>query len=93
MKTNLKKYIAALAFSPLLFASCSDSFLDQGNNPNKETEGTWWNDAANVERALVAVYNPIRDHMYGYYGVFCGIWNHSMRADCLLYTSPSPRDA
>lgn len=86
MKTNLKKYIAALAFFPLLFASCSDSFLDQGNNPNKETEGTWWNNAANVERALVAVYNPIRDHMYGYYGVFCGIWNHSMRADDLYPT-------
>lgn len=86
MKTNFKKYIATLAFAPILLASCSDSFLDEGNNPNKETEGTWWNDAANVERALVAVYNPIRDHMYGYYGVYNGVWNNSMRADDLFPT-------
>lgn len=86
MKLNLKKYISILALVPTLFASCSESFLDEGNNPNKETEATWWNDAANIERALVAVYNPIRDHMYGYYGVFCGIWNNSMRADDLFPT-------
>lgn len=86
MKTNFKKYIAALAFAPILFASCSDSFLEEGNNPNKETEGTWWNSEDNAWRALVAVYNPIRNHMEGYYGVFAGVWNNSMRADDLFPT-------
>lgn len=86
MKTNFKKYIAVLTLIPALFTSCSDSFLDAGANPNKETEGIWWNSEANVSRALTAVYNPIRDHMYGYYGVFCGIWNNSMRADDLFPT-------
>lgn len=86
MNTNFKKYIMALALAPLMLASCSDSFLDEGNNPNKETESIWWNSEANVERAMIAVYNPIRNHMKGYFGVFSGVWNNSMRADDLFPT-------
>lgn len=85
MKTNMKQLVA-LVSALLLFGSCSDSFLDEGNNPNRETEGTWWTSSENVERALVAIYNPIRAHMDGYYGVFSGIWNLSMRADDLYPT-------
>ncbi|MDR0894011.1 MAG: RagB/SusD family nutrient uptake outer membrane protein, partial [Prevotellaceae bacterium] len=83
---NRIKYIMALVLMPMLIASCSDSFLDEGNDPNRETEGTFWTSEANVMRALVAMYNPIRDEMYGYYGAYSGIWNNSMRADDLFPT-------
>lgn len=85
MKSNIKKYVIALALSPMLLSSCSDSFLEEVN-PNEETEKTFWTDKKNVTRGLVAVYNPIRDHMYGYYGVFSGIWNNNTRADDIFPT-------
>lgn len=85
MKDSIKKYIVALAASPLLLSSCSDSFLTE-YNPNDEVGGTFWTDQTNVERGLVAVYNPIRNHMYGYYGVYTGIWNNTSRGDDVFPT-------
>ncbi|WP_455671820.1 RagB/SusD family nutrient uptake outer membrane protein [Phocaeicola sp.] len=85
MKASIKKYIVALALSPMLLSSCSDSFLNEVN-PNEETEQSFWTNEQNVTKGLVAVYNPIRDHMYGYYGVFSGIWNNNMRADDIFPT-------
>lgn len=85
MKNCIKKYIAALALSPMLLSSCSDSFLTE-YNPNNEVGETFWTSKDNVISALAGVYNPIRDHMYGYYGVYSGIWNNSMRADDLYPT-------
>ena len=82
---NIKRYMAALALSPMLLASCSDSFLNE-INPNEETEQSFWTNETNVTKALVAIYNPIRDHMYGYYGVFSGIGNNNMRADDVFPT-------
>lgn len=83
---NIKKYMTALVLVLMLSTSCSDSFLDEGNDPSKETDGTFWTSEENVMRGLVAVYNPIRDEMYGYYGAYSGIWNNSMRADDLFPT-------
>lgn len=83
---NIKKYMTALVLVLMLSTSCSDSFLDEGNDPSKETDGTFWTSEGNVMRGLVAVYNPIRDEMYGYYGAYSGIWNNSMRADDLFPT-------
>ncbi|MDR0988226.1 MAG: RagB/SusD family nutrient uptake outer membrane protein [Prevotellaceae bacterium] len=82
---NIKKYISVLAFTPLLLSSCSESFLD-GNNPNQQTNGSFWTNEDNVMNGLVAVYNPIRDHMYGYFGAHNGIFHYSMRADDLYPT-------
>lgn len=82
---NFKKYIVALSLSPMLFSACSDSFLTE-YNPNNEVGETFWTNKDNLNSALAAVYNPIREHMYGYYGVFQGIWNNSMRADDLYPT-------
>ncbi len=83
---NIKKYMTAVVLVLMLSTSCSDSFLDEGNDPSKETDGTFWTSEENVMRGLVAVYNPIRDEMYGYYGAYSGIWNNQMRADDLFPT-------
>jgi hypothetical protein len=90
---NIKKYMIAFVLVLILMVSCSDSFLDEGNDPGKETDGTFWTSEENVMRGLVAVYNPIRDEMYGYYGAYSGIWNNSMRADDLFPTRNEERFA
>lgn len=51
---NLKKYILALAFVPMMFTSCSDDFLDEVN-PNKQTPPTFWTNEENVMKGLSAV--------------------------------------
>lgn len=77
---NLKKYILALAFVPMMFTSCSDDFLDEVN-PNKQTPPTFWTNEENVMKGLSAVYNPIRRMTYGYFGGFEGQFHYQMRAD------------
>ncbi len=85
MKTGLKKYIIVLATAPLLFSSCSDSFLDEVN-PNNQTPATFWINEDNVLKGLSAIYNPIRRMTYGYYGGFEGTLHNQMRADDLYPT-------
>ena len=72
---NLKKYILALAFVPMMFTSCSDDFLDEVN-PNKQTPPTFWTNEENVMKGLSAVYNPIRRMTYGYFGGFEGQFHY-----------------
>jgi hypothetical protein len=84
---KIKKYLAALALAPLLLnTSCSESFLEEDPNPNQSTPATFWTSEKNLMEGLTAMYNPIRDEMYGYYGAYSGIWNNSMRADDLFPT-------
>ena len=49
MKTYFKKYLTVLAFTPLLFTACSESFLEE-INPNEETTVTYWVNEANVKK-------------------------------------------
>jgi len=85
MKTYFKKYLTVLAFTPLLFTACSESFLEE-INPNEETTVTYWVNEANVKKGLAAAYNPIRRMSWGYYGGYEGILHYQMRADDLFPT-------
>lgn len=85
MKTNLKKYISALVFVPMLLSSCSDDFLNE-INPNNETPTTFWVSEANAMKGLSAVYNPVRRMSWGYYGGYEGIMHYQMRADDMYPT-------
>lgn len=92
MKTSIKKYIAALAMTPLLFSSCSESFLEEVN-PSEATTETYWLSEENVTKGLAATYNPIRRMTSGYFGGFDGILHLQMRADDLFPTrgeEPNP---
>lgn len=85
MKKKIKKYVMALALAPILFASCSDTFLNEVN-PNSETPATFWVNEANAMKGLSAVYNPIRRMSWGYYGGYEGILHYQMRADDMYPT-------
>lgn len=85
MKTYFKKYLTVLAFTPLLFTACSESFLEE-INPNEETTVTYWVNEANVKKGLAAAYNPIRRMSWGYYGGYEGILHYQMRADDMFPT-------
>lgn len=82
---SIKKYLYALAFSPLLMTSCSDSFL-QETNPNEETPDTYWTNEENALKGLAVCYNPLRAETSGYYGGFKGTLHWQMRADDLFPT-------
>ena len=85
MKTNMKKYIAALAFAPVLLSSCSADFLNEVN-PNEQTPATFWINETNAYKGLSAVYSSVRHMSYGYYGGYEGILHYQMRADDLYPT-------
>ena len=85
MKTNLKKYMLALALSPMLLSSCGDDFLEEVN-PNQQTPATFWINEENCMKGLSAVYNPLRRMTWGYYGGHHSILHFQMRADDLYPT-------
>lgn len=85
MKTNIKKYMIALAFTPMLLSSCSEDFLNEVN-PNNQTPATFWINEENAMKGLSAVYNPIRRMSWGYYGGYEGILHYQMRADDMYPT-------
>lgn len=85
MKTILKRYITALAMTPLLLSSCSESFLEE-INPNEQTTGNFWVNEEAADRGLAAAYNQMRHMTSGYYGGYEGILHLQMRADDLFPT-------
>lgn len=85
MKTKFKTYITALAMTPLLFSSCSESFLEE-INPNEQTTGNYWVNEEAADRGLAAAYNQMRHMTSGYYGGYEGILHLQMRADDLFPT-------
>ncbi|WP_455593217.1 RagB/SusD family nutrient uptake outer membrane protein [Bacteroides sp.] len=85
MKTIFKRYITALAMTPLLLSSCSESFLEE-INPNEQTTGNFWVNEEAADRGLAAAYNQMRHMTSGYYGGYEGILHLQMRADDLFPT-------
>ena len=51
--------MAAAIVVPLLFSSCSDSFLDV-TPPDKATVDEYYTTAPHIYEALTAAYNPMR---------------------------------
>lgn len=80
MNTKIKRCLCALAITPLLFSSCSESFLEE-INPNLPTPVTFWQNEEDVSRGLATCYHLIRRMEDGYYGSFQGALHLQMRAD------------
>ena len=86
---KFKLNILALALFGFGLASCTNSFLDVESKTESST-GNYYKTESDAYRALVGCYDgwqcTTSNKGVGFYLA------SEMMSDCLLYTSPSPRD-
>ena len=81
-KINIYIMCAALGLG-MVYTSCSDQ-LDQ-ENPNAQTESTFWRNESDFSKALVACYSPLKEGINGgYYGTR-GVMMRIARADEITF--------
>ena len=57
----MKKYISLwMLFSVLLFSACESGFLDEDNNPNSLSPGTFWKSKNDIKKGLTSVYGRLQ---------------------------------